>query len=296
MPSLDRIGLVSGALGRPVPAQRRPEPEEPLRKYQNWLPGRGTDVGGDRRAGRLRGGDPNSAEQAALDTERHAAVERGKGSMGTRLNDLSSGHKVVIMQRLHEADLTGGLLAKGGYDLLCLPAEFEPEHRCVTSIGWSDPRQESGELLWPEKVSRDDLDGLKTTLGSYRYAAQYQQRPSPAEGGVFKRSWWRYWRPAHRELPPVQVRMADGTVESIAAVSLPERFDQVVQSWDLAFKDLATSDYVVGQVWAARRADRFLLDQRRERMFAGPASSSWVQQASRRKTALGRPRAGGAEP
>src|ERR1035438_7859406 len=77
-----------------------------------------------------------------------SAVEWWNGSMATRLNDLSSGHKVVIMQRLHEADLTGDLLAKGGYDLLCLPAEFEPEHRCATSIGWSDPRQESGELLW----------------------------------------------------------------------------------------------------------------------------------------------------
>ena len=210
--------------------------------------------------------DPHSVDQAASDTERRAAVEWWNGSMATRLNDLSSGHKVVIMQRLHEADLTGDLLAKGGYDLLCLPAEFEPERRCATSIGWSDPRQESGELLWPEKVSQVDLDGLKTTLGSYRYAAQYQQRPSPAEGGVFKRSWWRFWRPAHRELPPVQVPLADGTVKSIAAVALPESFDQVVQSWDLAFKDLATSDYVVGQVWAARGADRFLLDQRRERM------------------------------
>src|ERR1019366_1455313 len=49
MPSLDRIGLVSAALGRPVPAQRRPEPEEPLRKYQNWLPGGSADVGGARR-------------------------------------------------------------------------------------------------------------------------------------------------------------------------------------------------------------------------------------------------------
>ena len=46
--------------------------------------------------------------------------------MATRLNALSSGHKIVIMQRLHESDLTGDLLAKGGYDLLCLPAEFEP--------------------------------------------------------------------------------------------------------------------------------------------------------------------------
>ena len=60
--------------------------------------------------------------------------------------------------------------------------------------------------------------------------------------------------------------MPDGEVRSIPAVPLPDPFDQVVQSRDLAFKDLATNDYVVGQVWAARGADRFLLDQRRERM------------------------------
>jgi hypothetical protein len=98
-------------------------------------------------------------------------VEWWNGSMATRLNDFSTGHKIVVMQRLHQSDLTGDLLAKGSYDLLCLPAEFEPERRCTTSLGWSDPRQEAGELLWPGKVSRDDLAGLKITLGSYRYAA-----------------------------------------------------------------------------------------------------------------------------
>ena len=49
---------------------------------------------------------------------------------------------------------------------------------------------------------------------------------------------------------------------------LPDRFDQVVQSWDLAFKDLATSDYVVAQVWAAAGAARFLLDQHRELLIS----------------------------
>jgi hypothetical protein len=122
--------------------------------------------------------DPHSVDQAESDTERRSAVEWWNGSMATRLNDLSRGHKVVIMQRLHEADLTGDLLVKGGYDLLCLPAEFEPERRCATSIGWNDSRQKVGELLWPEKVSQVDLDSLKVTLGSYRYAGQYQQRPS----------------------------------------------------------------------------------------------------------------------
>jgi predicted phage terminase large subunit-like protein len=68
------------------------------------------------------------------------------------------------------------------------------------------------------------------------------------------------------ELPPVSVRLADGSWQQVNAVELPEEFDQQWQSWDMAFKDLDTSDYVVGQVWGASGADRFLLDQRRERM------------------------------
>jgi hypothetical protein len=69
--------------------------------------------------------DPHSVDQAESDAERRAAVEWWNGSMSTRLNDFSTGHKVVIQQRLHESDLTGDLLVKGGYELLCLPAEFE---------------------------------------------------------------------------------------------------------------------------------------------------------------------------
>jgi predicted phage terminase large subunit-like protein len=172
----------------------------------------------------------------------------------------------VIQQRLNEMDLTGDLLTKGGYELLCLPAEFEPDRRCSTSIGWTDPRQESGELLWPEKVTREYLEELKITLGSYLYAGQYQQRPSPAGGGLFKRHRFQFWRPSHMNLPPIQVKMPNGDVISIDAVPLPAEFDQVIQSWDMSFKDNANCDYVVGQVWGAFRADRFLLDQRRDRM------------------------------
>ena len=210
--------------------------------------------------------DPHSVDQADSDKERQAALDWWNGAMATRLNNLSTGHKIVIMQRLHESDLTGDLLGKGGYEVLCLPAEFEPERRCSTSLGWTDPRTECGELLWPEKVTRSALESLKGTLGSYRYAAQYQQRPSPAEGGLFKRGWWRYWQPAHLALPPVPVRLPNGEIQKIPALPLPPQFDQLLQSWDLAFKDLATSDYVVGQVWAAVGGDRFLLDQRRDRL------------------------------
>ena len=225
--------------------------------------------------------DPHSVDQAESDAERQSAIDWWNGSMSTRRNDFATGHMVVIQQRLHEADLTGDLLKKGGYEWLCLPAEFEPERRCTTSIGWSDPRKEGGELLWPEKVTQADLEHLKVTLGSYRYAGQYQQRPSPAEGGIFKRLWWRYWRPAHMELPPVQVRLADGQRLSIHAVPVPGEFDTQIQSWDMSFKDKATSDYVVGEVWGAKGADRFLLDQRRERMDM-PATKEAVRAMSER--------------
>lgn len=224
--------------------------------------------------------DPHSVDQAESDAERQSAIDWWNFSMSTRRNDFATGHMVVIQQRLHEADLTGDLLQKGGYELLCLAAEFEPERRCTTSIGWSDPREQGGELLWPQKVTQADLNHLKLTLGSYRYAGQYQQRPSPAEGGIFKRIHWRYWKPAHVDLPPVRIRSSDGEVLSIAAVPVPAQFDTMIQSWDMAFKDRATSDYVVGQVWGAKQADRFLLDQRRARMDM-PATKEAVQDLSR---------------
>jgi hypothetical protein len=128
--------------------------------------------------------DPHSVDQAASDAERTRAVDWWNGSMSTRLNDFSNGHKIVIQQRLHEADLTGDLLTRGGYEHLCLPAEFEPDRQCHTSIGWKDPRTTAGELLWPQRIDAAALEALKITLGSYRYAGQYQQRPAPAEGGM----------------------------------------------------------------------------------------------------------------
>jgi len=62
------------------------------------------------------------------------------------------------------------------------------------------------------------------------------------------------------------VRLPDGTIESRHAVELPTSFCQVIQSWDMAFKDTKNSDYVVGLVMAADGADRYLLDLLRDRL------------------------------
>ncbi|MDR1039250.1 MAG: phage terminase large subunit, partial [Deltaproteobacteria bacterium] len=66
----------------------------------------------------------------------------------------------------------------------------------------------------------------------------------PDEGAVFRRDWFRRWRPGE----------------------LPLRFDRTVMSWDMTFKDTAGADFVVGQVWGMKGAQSFLLDQVRKRM------------------------------
>ena len=223
--------------------------------------GAATGEGGDR----IVCDDPHNVQEAESDSVRKATLDWWDVVMSTRVNDPRSAAMVVVMQRCHQQDLSGHLLEQGCWEHLCLPAEYELSQR-RTSIGFIDPRQNHGELLWPERFGPQEIDALKRSLGSYAAAGQLQQRPAPAEGGIFKRHWWRYWRPAHLNLPLVQVRMPNGELQSVPAVPLPDRFDTVLRSWDLSFKDLATSDFVVGQVWAAIKADRFLLDQRRDRM------------------------------
>src|ERR1022692_4859949 len=100
MPSLDRIGLVSGALGRRLQLSGD---QNQKNRFENTRTGYRVVVpmseGTGERGDYVVVDDPHSVDQAASDTERHAAVEWWNGSMATRLNDLSSGHKVVIMQR-----------------------------------------------------------------------------------------------------------------------------------------------------------------------------------------------------
>jgi predicted phage terminase large subunit-like protein len=121
-------------------------------------------------------------------------------------------------------------------------------------------------LLWPQRINEAALNTLKATLGGYRYAGQFQQRPTPADGGMLKPHWWRYWQPRGANLPPVLVRLPDGGSELRSAVELPSHLDHLIQSWDMAFKDTQNSDFVVGQIQAAQGADRYLLDQVRDRL------------------------------
>ena len=143
------------------------------------------------RGDRLIIDDPHSTETAESAAERLATTRKFREGAQNRLNDQARSAIVVIMQRLHEDDVSGTIKKLGmEYVHLMLPMEFEVERRCSTKIGFVDPRERDGDLLDPVRFPREEVEKLKRDMGSYAYAGQYQQRPTPREGGLFKRHWF----------------------------------------------------------------------------------------------------------
>lgn len=185
--------------------------------------------------------DPLSVDDAFSEAALSAAEQTFLEAVPSRVNNQDSAI-IVIMQRLHERDTAGIILSRQlGYEHLMLPMRFEPERRCATCIGFTDPRTEDGELLFPERFSEAQVSEMERTMGSFATAGQLQQRPMPRGGGLFKSDWIQHWD------------------------KLPERFDAAVISWDMTFKESATSDFVVGQVWGRKDGAFYLVDQFRGR-------------------------------
>lgn len=107
-----------------------------------------------------------------------------------------------------------------------------------TSIGWSDPRTEIGELMCPERRGRQALDDLKRGMTPYAVSGQLQQLPSPPEGGIFQRNAWRFY-----DVEPVY-------------------FDDLCSTWDLSFKGLNDSDEVAGLVIGRLGPNFYILPKR----------------------------------
>jgi predicted phage terminase large subunit-like protein len=168
--------------------------------------------------------DPISADNAnsaaALEEARLAFTE----TLPTRVNSDKSAI-VVVMQRLNEKDVSGVIKDMDlPYTHLCIPMRFEPARRCTTSIGWTDPRTEEGELMFPERFGEDQVQELEKTLGSYGTAGQLQQRPAPRGGGIIKEAWFRYYT----ALPQLEFR----TIHADTAQKTGEENDySVFQCW-----------------------------------------------------------------
>lgn len=213
------------------------------KRMENTAGGHRISVGRDGATGdggdRVICDDPVSAKEAASKIILEGANSWWDETMSSRLNDRKTGAKLIVMQRLAQNDLTGHVLAQGGYEHLCLPFEYDP--KIVISIpalaALKDPRTQAGQLLWPERYKPEDIPSIKKEIGSYGYAGQYAQTPAPRGGGMLKLAWFRYYG------------------------ALPDSLDEYLLSWDMAFKDKKENDYVVGQYWGRKGANAYLIRQ-----------------------------------
>lgn len=236
-------------------------------KFASSIGGVGTGERGDR----IILDDPHNVKESESETVRKEAVRWFRESMTSRHNDPKTGSVVVIMQRVHEEDISGVILDLGlDYCHLKIPMEYDAKYQFnddgsvrTNPIGWVDPRfneddpdAADGELAWPDRLDAGTVASLKHALGPFAYAGQYQQAPAPRGGNIFERDWWQLWDSADGRFPP---------------------FEYIVASLDSAFTANEQNDPSGFTVWgvftdpnvAARRL-MLVHAWRRHLAFSGP--------------------------
>ena len=182
--------------------------------------------------------DPHSVESASSDAQRATTIEWFRESLPSRVNDPETSAIVVIMQRLHEEDVSGIILSNNlGYEHLCLAMEYDPLRSCETSIGFVDPRTEDGELLFPERFPPEVIAREKHILGPYAYAGQYQQSPSPKGGGIIKRDDW------------ILYDDAEAAAQGMNSSGQYPPMDYVIASLDTAYSEKTSADASALTIW-----------------------------------------------
>ena len=190
--------------------------------------------------------DPLKPEEAASDAARERVNDWYANTLYSRLNDKSTGAIILVMQRLHEDDLAGKLAAQGGWEVLAFPAiaERDEEFRWNSPYGSRRHTRRIGDALHSEREPIVVLEQIRTTIGSYAFAGQYQQAPAPSGGGLVKSEWFRRYSEEDR----------------------PQAFDYVLQSWDTANKAGELTNYTVCTTWGVKRQQTYLLHVLRRRV------------------------------
>jgi predicted phage terminase large subunit-like protein len=165
--------------------------------------------------------DMMDRKAAHSDADREHCLTTFDEAITTRRNDPATTPIVVVMQRLHQRDLSGHLLEKGGWEHLLIPMHYDPKRSRVTCIGWEDPRTEPGELMHPARFDEKTVDSMADEIGPYAAAGQLEQLPVPEGGALFQTGWFEVL-----QAEPTGIRW--------------------VRGWDLAGSKKKTSPYTAG--------------------------------------------------
>ncbi len=194
--------------------------------------------------------DPLSPAQALSETFRKRAANWFDQALVTRLNDRKKGVIVLVMHRLHLEDLTGHLLCKPRniWHHVCLPIIAE-DKEIIYSVNNHIPEHEQeiysrkeGQLLYSLTEGKEEIEMIKAELGSYGFAAQYQQNPLPLSSAIIKREWLKRYK------------------------NFPDSLLHVTQSWDTAISTNNTSDFSVCTTWTKVDNTFYLLDVYRAKL------------------------------
>jgi predicted phage terminase large subunit-like protein len=187
--------------------------------------------------------DPMKAVDAHSEVARAAALNWYTGTVASRFNNPKTGRMVLVAQRLHMEDLPGQLAAMGGWQQLDLPLiAWQPQDiEIFPGVFLSRP---VGNLLHEKRIGEKEIAQLKAELGAQSFDAQYNQRPLPPGGALFKLPWLQRY-----EHPPQ-----------------PHQVEATIQSWDTAYDVHDHNDYSVCSTWAISGKRYYLLDIYRERL------------------------------
>jgi len=202
------------------------------------LTGRGADI--------IIIDDPLKADEALSEPRRRSVNEWYDNTLRSRLNNQERGAIIIVMQRLHADDLVAHVQEHESWDVLSFPAiaEKDETYDVLTPYGGRRIHRKTDEILQPTLLSATRLSDLQRGMTDYNFAAQYQQDPQPFSGNIVKRNWLKYYGPDEK----------------------PERFHQIIQSWDTANKDTELSDYSVCTTWGVIRNHLYLLDVFRRKL------------------------------
>ena len=202
--------------------------------------------------------DPLDAADAYSKAARDDVLTWWDQAFANRLADLRKGTRCVIMQRLHADDLAGHILSSEPqrWEVLCIPQLWEASRRTTTSLGWTDPRQEDGALMFPARFPLDAIDAERARLGISGFAGQHQQRPASAEGEIFRR-------------------------DCLQLVDEVPRCRQVVISLDTAYSLKQSADYSVAVVLGEFSGGIAILDVVRARLAFPQLQGVAVELATR---------------
>jgi predicted phage terminase large subunit-like protein len=204
--------------------------------------------------------DPLKADDALSDKRRRAVNARFDDTLRTRLNNQETGAIIMTMQRLHIEDPVAHVQQQEPWDVVSLPAIAEQDEICGfrTSYGYRRIVRRQGDILHPDLLSREALEAQRRGMTDYNFAGQYQQNPQPPAGNIVKRAWLKFYSPEEK----------------------PDKFDQIIQSWDTANKDTELADYSVCTTWGIKDGQLFLLDAFRDKLEF-PALKRKVQELAK---------------